>query len=221
MSASRTLAFLDGESHSLGMSDKDKFPSELAERFQVRLPPGLRDRIKAYAERHGRSMNTEIVRVLENEFPEPFQIGDRLNELASLMSVLAAGASDTRIDQALASIEETVEGIVSGRVSDVDLETRERVEQLWRAYRERRGEEEYEAIKDAQPTYDLEEIRAIELTGRSQKFATAPARRKDFYDMTGSEQDAYLKGWGDGRADLRFNPPSAEPPSAPFGEDEA
>lgn len=52
------------------MSDdeREKYPSELAERFQVRLPPGLRDRIKADAEKHGRSMNAEIVARLE-DFP--------------------------------------------------------------------------------------------------------------------------------------------------------
>lgn len=53
------------------MAENDKYPSELAERFQIRLPAGLRDRIKAYAEKNGRSMNTEIVRALEEAFPKP------------------------------------------------------------------------------------------------------------------------------------------------------
>lgn len=53
------------------MSDdeREKYPSELAERFQVRLPAGLRDRIKADAEKHSRSMNAEIVARLE-DFPK-------------------------------------------------------------------------------------------------------------------------------------------------------
>ena len=37
----------------------------------VRLPDGMRDRIKAAATVGGRSMNAEIVRVLEQAFPEP------------------------------------------------------------------------------------------------------------------------------------------------------
>lgn len=74
MGASRTIDFYDCKSHSVGMSEKEKYPSELAERFQIRLPAGLRDRIKSYAEQHGRSMNTEIVRVLEHEFPDPFSV---------------------------------------------------------------------------------------------------------------------------------------------------
>jgi hypothetical protein len=54
------------------MSDDDsKYPSELAERFQVRLPLGMRDRIKAAAEANNRSMNAEIVATLEEKYPEP------------------------------------------------------------------------------------------------------------------------------------------------------
>ncbi|PAP94502.1 Arc family DNA-binding protein [Mesorhizobium wenxiniae] len=48
--------------------DREKYPSELAERFQVRLPPGLRDRIKEAADKNSRSMNAEIVARLE-DFP--------------------------------------------------------------------------------------------------------------------------------------------------------
>lgn len=53
------------------MSDenRDKYPSELAERFQVRLPSGLRDRIKEVAEKNKRSMNAEIVSTLEQAYP--------------------------------------------------------------------------------------------------------------------------------------------------------
>lgn len=49
------------------MTDEDdsKYPSELADRFQVRMPAGMRDRIKAEAEANNRSMNAEIVSALE------------------------------------------------------------------------------------------------------------------------------------------------------------
>jgi hypothetical protein len=42
------------------------------DKFIVRLPDGMRDRIKAAAERNGRSMNSEIVSTLEEKYPEPF-----------------------------------------------------------------------------------------------------------------------------------------------------
>lgn len=45
----------------------ERYPSEKAERFQVRLPDGLRDEIKAAAEANGRSMNAEIVARLQNQ----------------------------------------------------------------------------------------------------------------------------------------------------------
>lgn len=48
-----------------------KYPSDLAERFQVRMPAGLRDRIAAAAELNNRSMNAEIVVTLEEKYPPP------------------------------------------------------------------------------------------------------------------------------------------------------
>lgn len=67
------------------MSDdeREKYPSEEAERFQVRMPPGLRDRIKWYSERNGRSMNAEIVATLEDKYPPP---GIDVEILASFLS---------------------------------------------------------------------------------------------------------------------------------------
>lgn len=53
------------------MDTEKKFPSDAAERFQVRMPSGLRDRIAASAKKNGRSMNTEIVQALEEKFPPP------------------------------------------------------------------------------------------------------------------------------------------------------
>jgi hypothetical protein len=63
------------------MNEKDKYPSELAERFQIRLPPGLRDRIRATAEANGRSMNTEIVSTLEDAYPDPHLFREELRFL--------------------------------------------------------------------------------------------------------------------------------------------
>lgn len=42
-----------------------------AEQYTVRMPDGLRDRIKKAADANNRSMNAEIVAVLENAFPPP------------------------------------------------------------------------------------------------------------------------------------------------------
>lgn len=44
----------------LAMS-KEPYPSETADRFIVRFPEGMRDRLKAIAAENGRSLNAEIV----------------------------------------------------------------------------------------------------------------------------------------------------------------
>lgn len=41
-----------------------KYPSEEQERFIIRMPDGMRDRLKARAEENGRSMNAEVVLIL-------------------------------------------------------------------------------------------------------------------------------------------------------------
>lgn len=42
-----------------------KYPSQLAERFQIRLPDGLRDQIRELAASNNRSMNAQIVFMLQ------------------------------------------------------------------------------------------------------------------------------------------------------------
>ncbi len=43
-----------------------KFPSQEMDRFNVRLPSGMRDAIAERARENGRSMNAEIVQILED-----------------------------------------------------------------------------------------------------------------------------------------------------------
>ncbi|EHS53017.1 hypothetical protein PDO_4479 [Rhizobium sp. PDO1-076] len=53
------------------MSEETKYPSQLAERFQIRMPDGLRDEIKISADLNGRSMNAEIVQRLRQSYQMP------------------------------------------------------------------------------------------------------------------------------------------------------
>lgn len=46
-------------------------PSKQLDQFMLRLPDGMRDRIKAAAEANNRSMNAEIVATLEEKYPAP------------------------------------------------------------------------------------------------------------------------------------------------------
>ncbi|GAB1362418.1 hypothetical protein MASR1M32_16540 [Rhodobacter sp.] len=48
---------------------KPKYPSEKLDQYMLRLPDGMRDRIKAAAEANNRSMNAEIVETLKEKYP--------------------------------------------------------------------------------------------------------------------------------------------------------
>ncbi len=50
-----------------------------ADQFPLRLPEGLRDRIKLKSEQSGRSMNSEIVAALEAAFPSPDQFSSDMS----------------------------------------------------------------------------------------------------------------------------------------------
>lgn len=54
---------------------KEPYPSEVADRFIVRLPDGMRDLIKEAAAANNRSMNAEIVHRLELSFEGGGYIG--------------------------------------------------------------------------------------------------------------------------------------------------
>lgn len=60
----------------------------------LRLPDGMRDRIRMAAEGNGRSMNSEILAVLEKAFPElsPFE-----EELAKVRRIFENAAPEDRM----------------------------------------------------------------------------------------------------------------------------
>lgn len=155
------------------MSDeREKYPSETAERFQVRLPAGLRDRIKAYAERHGRSMNTEIVRVLENEFPPPWSVEDRMQDLLGLLQVLKGAASVETVGRFVGEVDETVRGMLAGRVRGLTDDQKARLAELYAEFdleRASDGDRDFNSKE-----LDEEEVQAFKLIGTTQKFVHPP-----------------------------------------------
>lgn len=50
------------------MADRSSYPSEQADKYLLRLPEGMRERLKAAAQENNRSMNAEIVARLEQSF---------------------------------------------------------------------------------------------------------------------------------------------------------
>lgn len=128
-------------------------------------------------------MNHEIVRVLEREFPQQWSVDDRIEELARMLDILSAGRSDPRLDEFVTKFEETVDGIVSGRVTGVDAETRQSVREIWELYRQRADEEAYDEAREAEMEFTDEEREAYELTGNFEKYAVPPPKKPNpFHD---------------------------------------
>ena len=78
---------------------KKLFPSEQQDRFIVRLPDGMRDKIRSVSERNGRSMNAEIVARLQRSLDadEVLGGGDALDTAA--YQAMAAVVLDSSIDR--------------------------------------------------------------------------------------------------------------------------
>ena len=136
-----------------------------ADQVSLRLPDGLRDRIKAYAEQHGRSMNNEIVRILEREFPEPFGIESRVAELIGLMGILRKGVTDQQVERLAEELKETIAGIMSGRVQGVDEETRREIRDVYEYWKMKEREDRHYLLH-----LDEEEEKQLNLYGNTEKF---------------------------------------------------
>jgi hypothetical protein len=78
------------------MKSNQPFPSDLAEKFMLRLPVGMRERIAQAARSNNRSMNSEIVKVLEATFP-PFGADDS--------EISTENWRETEVDRILTEIE--------------------------------------------------------------------------------------------------------------------
>ncbi|MBB5041874.1 Arc family DNA-binding protein [Shinella fusca] len=140
------------------------------------LPTALRERIKMYAERNDRTANEEILRLLNREFPVQWPASERLEYLADLLGIIKTGASDEHINNFTAAVEETLDGIASGRVTGLEEDARKRLLALWKDYKEREDWEAYEAAKSAVDDLDLEEVESLERNGTTEKFAERPIK---------------------------------------------
>ena len=64
----------------------------------LRLPEGMRDRIKAAADASGRSMNAEIVAALEVQFPDRDPIRELLSKAVETLEILEK-TPDTSVNE--------------------------------------------------------------------------------------------------------------------------
>lgn len=97
--------------------ERKPFPSETQERFIIRFPDGMRDRIKEAAEANNRSMNAEIVARLEGSFDPQTSTEPWSKEAVERFEMIAAKAGEaaaTRVLQAqgLDALKMGVPGLV-------------------------------------------------------------------------------------------------------------
>ncbi|WP_370158471.1 Arc family DNA-binding protein [Salipiger bermudensis] len=67
-----------------------------SEQFMLRLPDGMRDRIRAAAEANARSMNAEIVSTLERAYPGNRDINESAAEIARLANAIKSEKDSNR-----------------------------------------------------------------------------------------------------------------------------
>ena len=80
------------------MADK-QYPSDKQDKFMLRFPEGMRERIRVAAEKNGRSMNAEIVSRLD----ESFRSAEMLERVSDMSADLDRKLAETR--EELASME--------------------------------------------------------------------------------------------------------------------
>ena len=113
------------------------------EQFLVRLPDGMRDRIKAKADRAGWSMNEAIVWCLEQHFPAPQTLGEKIGELIEKVALLKGDNTNVAVDRLVDEIDATLSAI-SKKTGYAPTEFRAAVRERYDRYLD----EEMEYLRD-------------------------------------------------------------------------
>ncbi|EKY1941887.1 Arc family DNA-binding protein [Cronobacter turicensis] len=98
-----------------------KFPSQEMDRFNLRFPEGMRELIAERARRNGRSMNSEIIQIIE----------DALNRDNLINAAVDENISDKLDESKVSELELLQEKIIAIQKSEVNL-LRKQVEILRR-----------------------------------------------------------------------------------------
>ncbi|RWM21748.1 MAG: Arc family DNA-binding protein [Mesorhizobium sp.] len=69
-------------------------PSDLVDKFVLRMPDGMRERIAIEAHRNKRSMNAEIIEVLDREFPAAPSLEEIFEQVDFLIEMYKKDADD-------------------------------------------------------------------------------------------------------------------------------
>lgn len=86
-------------------------------------------------------MNTEIVRVLEEAFPEPWPVEARIGQLMELMAAMNSGASNEAVARFVDAVDETLAAMAEGRVEGLTDEQRQYIKNAFVDYEIQRAKE--------------------------------------------------------------------------------
>lgn len=118
------------------------------DKFMLRLPPGMRDRIKAKADRADMSMNEAIIYVLDMHFPAPQSLEHKIDELISMVAALKQGNDmEEEVNGLIGELDNTLREISSGKIPVLESFKKEVTKRLWE-WDQARAEEEDSAAYD-------------------------------------------------------------------------
>lgn len=72
----------------------DQSPSRFLDKIIIRVPNGMRDRIKRVADSNNRSVNAELLVLLDRTYPDEAKIDEHLQDVAELVGKLPAEKRD-------------------------------------------------------------------------------------------------------------------------------
>lgn len=152
--SSRYDAKMSNRYYGSAMS-KPPAPSDLADKFMLRMPSGMRDRIARAAKVNGRSMNAEIVQTLEDHYPPETELRDLVHWIEEV--VWHANAHSWR-------------------------DSRKMLVEALQMLREKINDEAFDPGEMARPPSYVEKMQAIEMAKTQQKGANSidapPPHRK-------------------------------------------
>lgn len=105
------------------------------DKFVVRLPDGMRERIRAKADRAGMSMNEAVVWCLEQYFPAPQTLDDKLNELIEKVALLKGDDTNAAVEGLIREIDATL-STISGKTGYAPKEFSSAVSERYTRYLE-------------------------------------------------------------------------------------
>ncbi|HBL4046840.1 TPA: Arc family DNA-binding protein [Salmonella enterica subsp. enterica serovar Derby] len=97
-----------------------KYPSQMQDKFNLRFPDGMRDAIAERAKANGRSMNSEIVQILEDALKAQIVACDKPLSPSSSDEVVTMSMSQLNKIVSLAA-EDTAKSVVENLIEKYEM----------------------------------------------------------------------------------------------------